>query len=89
MVSLVNTTLFLSACECLGFVSLTCTVSIDGEYTYDIVLHENEANVGNAYGLDYHAAHEYLALLFNGFGYADFAREVPFAMARLTQAVGA
>jgi len=81
-------TITLTASEALGFVTVTCAVSLQGDYTYDLVLHENESHSGNARGLTYAEARLYLSMLLDQLAYAHLVREIDVVLARLTRSVG-
>lgn len=80
-------TISLTATEAVSFVTVTCAVSLNGRYTYDIVLHENPSHSGNAQDLSFAEAHEYLGMLFAAPEYRDALRAVPYLLARVTSAV--
>jgi hypothetical protein len=81
-------TIYLTASEAVGFVTVTCAVTLSGSYTYDIVLHEDEGHSGNARGLDALTAYEYLTMLFGAVEYAHLRNTVDEVLMRLAIACG-
>lgn len=81
-------TINLTATEAVGFVDITCTVSLSGTYAYDIVLHKDENHAGNARGLDALDAFEYLTVLFGAVEYAHLRDTVDTVLMRLAVACG-
>ena len=80
-------TITLTASEAVGHVTVTCAVSLSGTYTYDIVLHQDESHSGNARGLTFNEAHEYLSMLFDTVEYQYLLDIFPHALARVTSSV--